>query len=191
MKNILIMGIGRAGKTTLSEMIKEKHPEYNLIHSDSIKWAMIRAAGKEEYYRTNIKEQHEFECGEYFQRVLLEFFNSCVRNDKNKHGYILESGQLEPKYVREMLDFDKTEVICLGHGNLKEKDIIKLCREHDKQGDWTYNISDADLEAHVEKWVQMNEQLKKECLTYEIKYIDTSKDRNAILKNILQNIQVK
>ena len=31
MKNILIMGIGRAGKTTLSNIIKEKYNEYNII----------------------------------------------------------------------------------------------------------------------------------------------------------------
>lgn len=60
MQNILIMGIGRAGKTTLSNMIKEKYNNYSLIHSDSIKWALIRAAGKESYYRKNIKEQKEF-----------------------------------------------------------------------------------------------------------------------------------
>ena len=43
MKNILIMGIGRAGKTTLSLKIKDKYNNYNLIHSDSLKWAIIRA----------------------------------------------------------------------------------------------------------------------------------------------------
>jgi adenylate kinase family enzyme len=32
MKNILIMGIGRAGKTTLSKMIKDKWNCYNLIY---------------------------------------------------------------------------------------------------------------------------------------------------------------
>ena len=141
MKNILIIGIGRTGKTTLSNMIKEKYPQYNLIHSDCIKWGIIRGAGKEEYYKENIKEQKEFEHGEYFQRVLLEFFNSCIRNDKNKYGYILESGQLEPKIVREMIDFNETEIICLGHGDLSKEDIINLCRKHDKQQDWTYGIS--------------------------------------------------
>lgn len=50
MKNILIMGIGRAGKTTLSKMIKDKYNSYNLIHSDSLKWAMIRAKNEEQYY---------------------------------------------------------------------------------------------------------------------------------------------
>ncbi len=47
MKNILIIGISRAGKTTLSQMLKDKYNSYNLIHSDSLKWAMIRAEDKE------------------------------------------------------------------------------------------------------------------------------------------------
>ena len=49
MKNILIMGIGRAGKTTLSKIIKDKIDSYNLIHSDALKWAMIRTKNKEKY----------------------------------------------------------------------------------------------------------------------------------------------
>ena len=49
MRNILIIGVARAGKTTLSNMIKEKYNQYNLIHSDSIVWGMIRESGKEEF----------------------------------------------------------------------------------------------------------------------------------------------
>ena len=185
MKNILIMGIGRAGKTTLSNMIKEKYNEYNIIHSDSIKWAMIRAAGKEGYYRENIKEQKEFEHGEYFQRVLLEFFNSCIRNDINKHGYILESGQLTPKIVKEYIDFKNTKVIALGHGDVKKEDIIKLCRDHDKPEDWSFGLSDDILEAHAEKWAETNEVLREECPKYGIEFIDTSENRKEILNQIL------
>lgn len=188
MKNILIMGIGRAGKTTLSEMIKNKYPNYNLVHSDSIKWALIRAAGKEEYYRTNIKEQKEFEHGEYFQKTLLEFFKSSIKDDTNKYGYILESGQLEPKFVKEMIDFNETIVICLGLGNLTKEEIIELCRKNDTQSDWTYNLPYADLEVHAEKWSRMNELLKVECPKYGIKYIDTSKNRKEVLDKILENI---
>ena len=74
MKNILIMGIGRAGKTTLSEMLKDKYNNYNLIHSDSLKWAMIRANNKEEYYRTNVEKQKEFEHGEFFSKNSIRIF---------------------------------------------------------------------------------------------------------------------
>ena len=92
MRNILIMGIGGSGKTTLSEMLKYKYNNYSLIHSNSLRWMLIRAKNEEAYYRTNVDKQNEFEYGEYFQRTLLEFFNSSVLNDKNHYGYILESG---------------------------------------------------------------------------------------------------
>ena len=188
MKNILIIGTGRAGKTALSNMIKEKYNSYNLIHSDSIEWAMIKGENKETYYKENIKEQKKFEYGEYFQRVQLEFFNSCIREDIHHYGYILESSQLEPKYIKEMIDFNQTVVICLGHGNLNKEDIIQLCRENDREKDWTYHITDQELEAHAENWTEINELLKKECEKYEIKYIDTSKNREKVLRDIIKEI---
>ena len=61
--------------------IKTDNQIYNpSIHSDIIKWALIRSEGKEQYYRENVKEQKQFEQGEHFQRLVLEFFNSCIRS---------------------------------------------------------------------------------------------------------------
>ena len=188
MKNILIIGVGRAGKTTLSNMIKQKYNSYNLVHSDSIKWAIIRAQDKEDYYEENVEEQKKFEHSEFFQKTLLHFFTSSLRNDKNKFGYILESGQLEPKYVKEMIDFNNTIVVCIGHGDLTKEDIINLCRENDTENDWTYEVADESLEKHVDVWIGMNNLLKEECPKYEIKYIDTSKNRIETLNKILDDI---
>lgn len=191
MKNILIMGAGRAGKTTLSNMLKEKYNQYSLIHSDSIKWAMIRAKGQEQYYRTNIVEQKEFECSEFFQKVLLEFLNSCIRKDDHKYGYILESGQLRAEHVKEMIDFENTLVVCLGHGDLTKEDIIDLCRENDKEEDWSYNLEYEFLEKHAAVWHEMNEEFKTECPKYGIPYYDTSKNRHKVLNEILEEISRK
>ncbi len=188
MKNILIMGIGRAGKTTLSNMIKDKYNSYSLIHSDSLKWGLIRGEDKEKYYRQNVDKQKEFEHGEYFQKSLLEFFNSLISNDKNKYGYILESGQLYPKYVHKMIDFSNTIVICLGLGNLTSSEIVELCIEHDKEEDWSYGLPREYLAKHAEDWYNCNEMLKEECNKYGIKYIDTSKNREEVLKNILKEL---
>ena len=55
--------------------------------------------------------------------------------------------------------------------------------------DWTYDITDEELEAHAEKWAEMNELLKVECPKYGIEYIDTSKNRKEILNNILQKLE--
>lgn len=124
MKNIIIIGIGRAGKTTLSNMIKDKWNSYNIIRGDSLKWAIIRAKGEEDYYLKNIDAQKEYEHGELFQKTLLELYKSLVRNDKKGYGYILETGQLHPKILSEMIDFDKTIVICLGLGDLTAEDMV-------------------------------------------------------------------
>lgn len=188
MKNILIMGIGRAGKTTLSKMIKDRYNSYNLIHSDSLKWALIRAENKEDYYRENVDQQKEFEHSEYFQRTLLEFYNSQIRKDDRKYGSILESGQLEPKIVKEMIDFNNTIVICLGLGNLTKDEMVKLCIKYDKENDWTYGLSREYLEKHAEDWYNCNEILKTECPKYGIEYIDTAKDRENVLNKILDKI---
>ena len=88
---------------------------------------MIRAKGQEGDYRKNVDKQKEFEHGEYFQRILLELYNSLIRNDKNSYGYILESGQLHSKIVKEMINFNNTLVLCLGLGDLTIKDMVEQC----------------------------------------------------------------
>lgn len=188
MKNILIMGIGRAGKTTLSKMIKDKYNSYNLIHSDSLKWAMIRAKNEEQYYRENVDIQKEFEHGEYFQRTLLELYNSLIKKDTKGYGYILESGQLQPKIVKEMIDFDNTIVLCLGLGNMTAEDMVNQCIKYDTEDSWTYGLSKEYLLKHAQDWYNCNEMLKIECPKYGIKYIDTSKDRVKLLNEILENL---
>lgn len=190
MKNILIMGIGRAGKTTLSKMIKDKHNSYNLIHSDSLKWAMIRAKGKEAFYRENVDKQKEFEHGEYFQRTLLELYKSLIGKDNKHYGYILESGQLHPKIVKEMIDFDNTTVVCLGLGDLSIEDMVNQCIKYDTEESWTYGLSKEYIAKHAEDWYISNEMLKKECPKNGIEYIDTSKNREKVLKNIIEKLEI-
>ena len=188
MKNILIMGIGRAGKTTLSNMIKDKWNSYNLLHSDSLKWAIIRAKDKENYYRKNVDIQKEYEHGEFFQRTLLELYKSLIKNDKKEYGYILESGQLHPKIVSEMIELNKTIVLCLGLGDLTAEDMVEQCLKYDTEESWTYGLSRQYLLEHAQDWYHCNEMLKQECPKYNIKYIDTSKNRIDILNTILDEI---
>lgn len=188
MKNILIMGIGRAGKSTLSNMIKNKYNSYNLIHSDSLKWGMIRVEGKEKYYRTNVNKQKEFEHGEYFQKTLLEFYNSLIEHDIQKYGYILESGQLHPKVVNEMINFHDTFVICLGLGDLSKEEMVEQCIKYDTSDSWTYGLEKEYLLKHAEDWDNFNKILKLECPKYNIRYIDTSKNRMTIFNKIVNEI---
>ena len=73
MKNILILGVGRAGKSTLSRMIKDSFPKYDLIHTDSIRNAILYNI--DENY---IEEFMNYRENEFLQKVLLEFLSSSL-----------------------------------------------------------------------------------------------------------------
>ena len=121
----------------------------------------------------------------------LEQYNTylvCDREDTKEYGYILESGQLHPKIVKEMIDFDNTIVLCLGLGNFKPDDIVNQCITYDTEESWTYGLSKEYLLEYAQDWYNCNEMLKIECPKYGIKYIDTSKDRKEILDKILNDI---
>lgn len=130
MKNIIIMGEGRAGKTTLSKMLKETCPQYNVIHADAIKWGIIRAQGKEPEFRKNIAKQMEWEKSAFFQDVLIEIF---AHNIKNNHTpLILETGQL---YLENLIKHPKynvikesTDILVLGIGTKTSQQRVQACK---------------------------------------------------------------
>ena len=137
----------------------------------------------------NVEKQKEFEHSKYFQKTLLDFFNSLILKDKNHYGYILESGQSEPQIVKEMIDFENTIIVCLGLGKLNIDEMVELCIEHDIEKDWTFGLSREYLKKHAIDWYSANEMLKKECPKYGIKYYDTSENREQVLNDIMCAIE--
>ena len=127
--NVLIVGVGRAGKTTLANMIKDKFPTMDLVHGDSLVMAHVRADGREEFFRTHGRELCEFESTAHMQRVLVEFFASMTRN--SKHGVIFEGGQFG---VEHLAGLSNVRVICLALGDASAEEIVAMCRRFDGAG---------------------------------------------------------
>ena len=66
---------------------------------------------------------------------------------------------------------------------------MDLCRKNDQEKDWSYGISDKDLDIHAEQWAESNELLKIECPKYGIEYIDTHINRDETLNKIMEKIE--
>lgn len=191
MKNIIIMGVGRAGKTTLSKMLKETCPQYDVIHADAIKWGIIRAQGKEPEFRKNIAKQMEWEKSAFFQDVLIEIF---AHNIKNNHTpLILETGQL---YLKNLIKHPKyndikesTDILVLGIGIKTSQQRVQACKKYDIETDWTYGVPDEILSNYAVDWEVQDFQRIKECEHYGILYYDTSGDRMKVLNQICQKYE--
>lgn len=175
--------------TTLEEQIKSmKLAKIKYIEMRKVNDKYLWEYSREKLKQLNIKARKEWEHGEEFQKMLVEIFRASIKKDKTGFGNILETGQLEPKYISDLIKKENIYCICLGHSNLDKKGIIKLCREHDTDEDWSSKLTDEQLGINADKWVEKNELLKNECPKYGIRYIDTSKNRNKILQQIVTEI---
>lgn len=183
MKNILILGVGRAGKSTLSRMIKDRFPEYDLIHTDSIRNAILYNI--DENY---IEEFMNYRENEFLQKVLLEFLDSQTKQGLNMYGTILEGAQILPSVLSRYKNVDNTIIIFLGHGNLSEKEIFELVRDNDSKNDWSYKKTDEELKKFIHRFHEKNQFLIGECKKYGFKYIDTHKDREKVLNEVFNYI---
>lgn len=183
MKNILILGPGRAGKSTLSRMLKQKLPNYNLIHMDAIRNA-IQFNLLEEYVEgfLNYKEN------KFFQKVLLNFLSEQSRQDDECYGVILEGAQILPETLYNYSDLENTIVVYIGHGDLSKKELFKMVRSNDKKKDWSFYKSDYELNDYINEFYEKNLYLQQECKKYGFDYIDTSNNRMEVLDKIVVNV---
>ena len=186
MKNILIIGTARAGKTTLSRMLKEKYPSMNLLIMDSIKNAVIR--NMDGFDANDFEKITEFEFSKFNTNMIFDIYNSHIKNDINNYGYILEGSQLLPEFIKNNTELKDIVVVCLGHGNLSAIDIFNLCRKNDTINDWTYGVSNDKLIIMCKQWEKLNNQLKIECEKYNIKRFETDDDRKKVLLEAMDYI---
>lgn len=187
MKNILIIGCARAGKTTLSRMIKEKYPTMNLLVMDSIKNAILRNIHKED--KDNVELATKYEFSDFHMNMIAECFNSHIRSDKNHFGYILEGAQLLPEIIEKKLLKENIIIVCLGLGNVTDVDIFNNVRKYDDEDDWTYDVEDSKLKAWCKHWMDLNNKLKEQCSLYGIRYFDTTGNRKEKLNEVIKYIE--
>lgn len=75
----------------------------------------------------------------------MEIYKSAIKQDIKHYRTILETGQLESKYAKELLDMGDLICVCLRHCTLDKQGIMDLCRKHDTNEDWTYGISEEKI----------------------------------------------
>lgn len=58
--------------------------------------------------------------------------------------------------IKKYIDFNNTDVYCLGHGDMSKEDILTMCRINDNKNDWTFGLSDEELLIHIEEFINID-----------------------------------
>ena len=186
MKSIIILGVPRSGKSTLVKMIKEKYPMYNIIQEDIINESLrriISANGKKIGWGAALEATKALDgkVG-YFLDAALSF--------EPKSSFILDTVTTKPRVCRQ---FQKQGVIVIvmGYPNETKESILERIRKYENDNDWTIVNSNFLMMRFVDAWLEDSKILEQESRKYDLKFVDTGKNRNKALNETMVWLEQK
>ena len=145
MKNILIVGPPRSGKTTLSKIIFNQYNVYSIINMDVIRDGIYEAFFCD--IEKSTRKEIVTNAVPKFIKKIIEHYQKYYNPDMY---YIIEGDILSIEDAIEIRNQYEVDIIYVGMPNIKEIDLFNRIRENaSKYGCWTSKCS--DIELSVEK----------------------------------------
>lgn len=176
--HVIIAGTARSGKTTLALLLNK----YGYTHykMDSIK--------------RGICETFDLKYDDWkdVSPIMCNIINRIIQDNKTDTNYNLEKYLFDTPFIYpkdlEKIDTSDTIVIFLGYAHIGVEEEVKLIRENDKDYYWTNKIDDNVLVNWTKENIEYSKYLEEECKRLNIKYFDTSNDRDGVLQNAVEYI---
>ncbi len=181
MKNIIIGGVPRSGKTTLAKRLKEKFG-YSIVSGD----ALVSSFGKvfPEHGITHFHENHAAACIA-FRPFIFELLHHL---EYEGVPFALDLYHVLPQDVSDLVD--SYGIVFLG---FPFADVAEKCsniRNKAKPQDWTEDLSQAQLQQIVRRFVTESKELSKSCIDFGIPFIDSSTDFDRAMKLAFDTISL-
>lgn len=186
MKNIVILGASRAGKTTLAREICKLYPSYHLINGDS-----IRSAFQEVLPQNNINKFGGTGMIEDFSKFCANYFRNQISRNKGLFNYIFDSCDVSVSNAVKYFSSDDVIVIYMGYSNINEYEALRNYRKFEQTDDWTVKRTDEELLIHAREWINNSKKFNIECEKMGIQYIDTSFNREQVIKKLKEELVEK
>ena len=188
-KNILIIGAGRSGKTTLAKKLN-KEKGYNLISIDNI------VSGLEAYPELNISHDGDAVItAKNLGPFLIKYFTELSEGSAFYDGVktVIEGTHIDFESLMPFLQSEeysrKYEIIGLTYNNITEEELYNYIKKYDTIDDWTYWCSEEELKNSVKNFILKNKCFDEKFKQYNIKSFDTSFDRDKVLNDIVSNLE--
>lgn len=176
MKDILIFGAPRTGKTTLSKLLSEELENYHVFSIDA-----IRNSFGDIFPELEINDRN----GKNNERILPNYIAKMLYwhhiELKDKQGYIVEGCQVLPDKAKETFDLENSIIIYLGHGKLLPEEILKNIRKYDTPDEYSYQRTDEVMLKQCNQYYKLEATTALKCKEYGFIYVDTSTNRKEVL----------
>lgn len=182
MKNIIILGRPRAGKSTLANMIADKY-NYQIIRTDT-----IRNTFRDVLPELNIRPSTAIDSKE-FQLFCKTYLEKNIKQERNKYGYVMEGCEMHVKDCKELYDNENNLIYCLAQVDITPEEMAKNMKNNDTDKDWTYEMNEKERLEYCASSIEKAKVMQEECSKYGLKFYDTAKNREDVLNEIMEDIE--
>ncbi|MCL2373312.1 MAG: hypothetical protein FWC78_07900 [Defluviitaleaceae bacterium] len=200
MKNIIISGTGRAGKSTLARKIGEEL-NYFVINNDR-----LVAIFSEAFPQLNIR----FGCGETIKNIapfighFLGMFSSpagrglfpCSQGALKQNPFVLEGWAFDFEQILPILNMygitslkEHFTLIGLSLNNKTPSQQASDMKKYDNKHDWTYGLNDIERTKLAEENIAYNKTANSYLQNHGFTMYDTSTEREKIFAKIITDIK--
>ena len=180
MKNIIIGGVPRSGKSILS---KQLCSQLNMAYFplDSLVSTFDRVFPQLGIAHTSASD-HFAVCNRLWPFV-SEWITHLVYEDLS---FLIDGYHLQPENIVNDLNPQAFNVLFLGYPHAQPAQKAAEIRQHARKGDWTETLDEAALSALVRRYIEESKQIQVECLRYGFYFIDMTNNFAATLDKTLE-----
>jgi len=205
MKNIIIAGPSRAGKTTLARRINEEL-NFFVISVDKLV-ATFQGAYPQLDIRLNWNRRKTTDNIAPFLGHFLGAFSASHGIAYELHlqahavkgnRFVLEGGYFNFEKIVPVLKMygieelkDKFILIGLVQNKKTVDEFVNDFKKYDTEDDWTYNFNDDDLKDVSEDAISFSRYMTDHLVRYGFTIYDTSTEREKVFDKIIEDIKSK
>ena len=188
MKNIIIAGVARAGKTTVcKELCKRGFSHFtcdSLVYS--LEHVFPELGINQEEMTKGVKETSRNLA------PLLLTLAKCMEEEYLPYPVVFDVYQFMPE---DYIKYDKKDikVYFLGYPDISIEEEFKILRANKSPQEYTQKYTDEYLKRLIEQRINESKYIKEECEKYNLPFIDTSYNRsekiNELVNKIIEDIK--
>ena len=189
--NIIIAGVPRAGKSTMSHIIS-KNFGYQHVSMDSINAGFERV-----FPELGINTYADMSSLDILYNIsgkVAPFIRAMMDSgeyDEFDCGMVLDIYQLLPEDYMNYLSDANCEIFYFITSDVTPEERFLIQKTYDTQKDYTFYKSDEELREGCEYIVEQSKLMKKQCQKYGLPYYETAKNREIVFEQFVKFLSDK
>ena len=189
--NIIIAGVPRAGKSTISQLLSKRFG-FQHISMDTIIAGFEKCfpeTGVNTYCGLSSLDTLKLISGKMapFVRAMID----STKYDVSEPGMVFDMYQLLPQDYEKYLRDANCQVFYFLTSDVTPQERVEIQRKYDTPKDYTFNRSDDELLEGAEYIVEQSLIMKEQCEKLGLPFYETARNREKVFADFLQMIEEK